>query len=106
MDDVTVFFRERSHMVGNPHKELEPEEILSDRDVEKLNELVICIYRIQQKSKEKRERYFDNDTILKFIDELVLMIDNISRKKNIKDYIAHPPSGPQLEISARVIYKS
>jgi len=104
MNDVRVFFRERSHMGGNPYKELEPEEILSDRDIEKLDELVTCVYRIQQKSKERRERYFDNDAILKFIDELVLMIDNISRKKNIKDYIAHPPSGPQLEISVPVVY--
>lgn len=99
---VTDFFRNAQ----SPLKDPEPEEIVSDRDIEKLNELATCIYRIQQKAKEKRERYFDNDTILKLIDELALMIDDVSRKKSIHDYISRGPGGPKLEISAPVVYKS
>lgn len=112
MTDVTVFFRDTSKWRSPDHRYTKSElysnkmfsaEIISDKDSEKLNELAMCIYRIQQKSKEKREKYFDNYAILKFIDELVLMIDDISRKKNIKNYIAHRP-GPTLEISVPVEY--
>lgn len=108
---VTDFFRNAQK--PQPHPKLyeivtpkppEPEEIVSDKDIEKLNKLVTCIYQIRQEAKEKREKYFDNYTLLNFVDELVLMIDDISRKKSIKDYIAHPPSGPQMELSTRVIY--
>lgn len=87
--DVTVFFRgsEKWRSPDPNPKILEPYEIVSDRDIEKLNKLVTCLYQIQQESKEKRERYFDNDGILKFMDELVLAIEDISTTKSTRNYM-------------------
>lgn len=105
MTDVTIFFRDtdkwRSPDYG--HNDSELAEILSDRDVINLYDLSMCIFHIRKKAKdENRETIYDNSTLERFMDEFTLMIDTISRKKNIKDYIAHRP-GPTFEISVPVI---
>ena len=81
----------------------EPEDI-SDRDIRTLEELEICIYNIRSRAMKEKgiESMYDNITLDNFMDQFTVMIDDIKRKKNIKDYIAHRP-GPQLEISTPVV---
>ena len=96
---VTDFFRNSNSITidkkTNINRNLED---LSDRDVKTLEELTMCIYNIRSKTKKERDTIYDNPTLDKFMDELTIMIDEISRQKSIKDYIAHRP-GPQMEIS-------
>lgn len=107
--DVTVFFRDTSKWRSQSPNELytkEPElsEIISDRDVTNLYDLSMCILHIRKRAKdENRKTTYDNSTLEEFMDEFTLMIDEISRKKNIKDFIAHRPT-PSLEISTPVKY--
>jgi hypothetical protein len=105
--NVTVFFRESKWRSPSPKensKEAELSEIISDRDVTNLYELSMCILHLRKKAKdENRKATYDNATLEEFIDNFTLMIDEISRKKNIKDFIAHRP-GPILEVSAPVKY--
>ena len=114
MTDVTVFFRDTDKWKSpdheyKVHKYNEPDldnskmpaEIISDRDVTNLYDLSMCILNIRNKA--KNEKTYDNSTLEEFMDDFTLMIDDISRKKNIKDFIAHRP-GPMLEISIPVKY--
>ena len=105
MTDVTVFFRDTDKWRSNDHNN-EPElsEIVSNRDVTNLYDLSMCILNIRKKARdEKRDGVYDNRTLEEFVDNFTLMIDEISRKKNIRDFIAHRP-GPILEISVPVKY--
>ncbi len=102
VNPVTVFFRD-SEKWRSPDSE--PAEIISDRDVTNLYDLSMCILQIRKRAKEEnRKTTYDNPTLDSFMDEFTLMIDEISRKKNIKDFISHPPNGSQLEVSTRVQY--
>ena len=104
MTDVTVFFRNTDKWRSPDHNNKEPElsEIISDRDITNLYYLSMCILHIRKKARdEKRDGVYDNSTLEEFIDNFTLMIDEISRKKNIKDFIAYRP-GPMLEISVPV----
>ena len=112
MTDVTVFFRNTDKWKSPDHDNKEPElyskmpssEIVSDRDVTNLYDLSMCIFNIRKKAKnEKRKTTYDNRALEEFMDDFTLMIDEISRKKNIKDFIAHRP-GPTFEISVPVKY--
>lgn len=90
--DVTIFFRDTNRWKSPSHDSKEPDlvEIISDRDVRNLYDLSICILKIRKKAKDEgRENVYDNLALEKFMDEFTLMIDNISSKKNIKDYISH-----------------
>ena len=97
--DVTVFFRDTSKWKSPSHDTKEPEldnskmlstEIISDRDVKNLYDLSMCILHIRKKAKdENRETVYDNRTLEEYMNEFTLMIDEISRQKNIKDYISH-----------------
>lgn len=107
MADVRVFFRdeERWRSNSNPIREPELAEIISDRDVTNLYDLSMCIVKIRKKAKdEKRKTVYDNQTLENFMDEFTLMINEISRTKNIRNYIARKPR-PTFEISTPVIYK-
>lgn len=103
--DVTVFFREPKWRSSSPTpKETELSEIISDRDATNLYELSTCIVHLRQKARDdQRNTTYDNPTLEEFMDNFALMIDEISRKKNIKDFIAHRP-GPIFELSAPVKY--
>lgn len=90
--DVTVFFRDTSKWKSPSHdtKKLELEEIISNRDVKNLHDLLVCILNIRKRAKdENRETVYDNRALEQFMDEFALMVDEISRKKNIKDHISH-----------------
>ena len=106
MPDVTVFFRDVSKWKSPDNKYKEPElaEIISNRDVNNLYYLSMCILNIRKKAKEeKRPTVYDNSALEEFMDAFALMMDEISRKKHIRDFIAYRP-GPTLEISAPVKY--
>lgn len=109
MTDVTVFFRDISKW-KSPDSEYknathEFSEIISDRDVTNLYDLSVCILHIRKRAKDEgKKTTYDNPTLEEFIDDFTLMIDDISRKKNIRDYIGHRP-GPTLEISVPVKYQ-
>lgn len=95
--DVTVFFRDTRKWRSPNSKEQELDnnkmlfaEIISDRDVKNLYDLSMCIFHIRKKAKdENRETVYDNHTLEEYMNEFTLMIDEISRQKNIKDYISH-----------------
>lgn len=94
--DVTVFFRDTSKWKSPSPGSKEPEldsskmlsaEIISDRDVKNLYDISMCILHIRKKAQdENRKTVYDNRALEEFMDEFTLMIDEISRKKNIKDY--------------------
>ncbi len=89
--DVTVFFRDTSKWKSPSPDSREPElaEIISDRDVKNLYDISMCILHIRKKAQdENRKTVYDNRALEEFMDEFTLMIDEISRKKNIKDYIS------------------
>jgi len=95
--DITVFFRDTSKWKSPSSDSKEPDsgkmllaEMISDRDVKTLYDLSMCILHIRKKAKdENRENVYDNRALEEFMDEFTLMINEISRKKNIKDYISH-----------------
>ena len=97
--DVTVFFRDTSKWKSPSHdtKKLELDnskmlsaEIISDRDVKNLHDLLVCILHIRKRAKdENRKTVYDNRALEEFMDQFTLMIDEVSRNKNIKDYISH-----------------
>lgn len=111
--DVTVFFRDISkwkspspyeHPKDEHPKDPELSETISDRDITNLYDISMCILNIRKRAKdENRKTIYDNPTLEEFMDEFTIMIDEISRKKNIKDFIAHRPT-PSFEISAPVRY--
>ena len=116
MPDVTVFFRDTDKWKSPKEPELSNSEIpldnskmlsaeiISDRDVTNLYNLSMCILKIRKRAKdEKRKSTYDNSALEEFMDNFTLMIDEISRKRNIEDFVAHRP-GPILEISAPVKY--
>jgi hypothetical protein len=112
MTDVTVFFRGTDKWRSSEHREPESDnskmlsyEIISDRDVINLYDLSMCILHIRKKATdEHRKTVYDNSTLGRFMDEFTLVIDEISKKKNIKDYISHVV-GPRFEISVPVKYE-
>ena len=109
MTDVTVFFRDTDKWKSPDHKHKEPElelsEIISDRDVKNLYDLSMCILHIRKNAKdENRETIYDNRALEQFMDEFTLMINEISRKKNIKDYISHV-AGARFGIDVPVKYQ-
>jgi hypothetical protein len=97
--DVTVFFRDMSKWKSPSPDSKEPElnnskvlltEIISDRDVKTLYDLSMCILHIRKKAQDEDSKItYDNRALEEFMNEFTLMIDEISRKKNIKDYISH-----------------
>lgn len=90
--DVTVFFRDTSKWKSSSPDTKEPElvEMITDRDVKNLYDLSMCILNIRKRAKdENRETVYDNRALEEFMDQFTLMIDEISRNKNIKDYISH-----------------
>lgn len=104
MTDVTVFFGDTAKWRSPEHKEPELSEIISDGDVTNLYDLSMCILHIRKRSlDENRKTVYDNSTLERFMDEFTLMIDEISKKKNIKDYISHVAS-PKFEISVPIKY--
>ncbi len=110
--DVTVFFRDTSKWRSQSpdSKELDNSkiplaEIISDRDVKNLYDLSMCILNIRKRATdENRKTVYDNYTLERFMDELTLMIDDISRKKNIKDHISHV-MGARFGIDVPVKYQ-
>lgn len=104
--NVTVFFRDgqyrqyRSWMQSKEkdnnnldiHLESTEEktDIISDRDAKNLEKLSMCLYDIHSQSKkEGRKTTYDNPTLEEFMNDFALMLDNIRKKKNIKDYISY-----------------
>ena len=112
--DVTVFFRDTSKWKSPSPGTKEPEldnskmllaEIISDRDVKNLYNLSMCILHIRKKAKdENRETVYDNCALEQFMNEFTLMINEISRKKHIKDYISHV-MGARFGIDVPVKYQ-
>lgn len=112
--DITVFFRDTSKWKSPSPDSKEPEldnskmlsvEIISDRDVKNLYDLSMCILHIRKRAKdENRETIYDNRVLEQFMDEFTLMIGEISRKKNIKDYISHV-MGARFGIDVPVKYQ-
>lgn len=102
--DVTVFFRDTSKWKSDSKKP-ELEEIISSRDVNNLHDLLVCTLHIRKKAKdENRETVYDNRVLEQFMDEFALMVDEISRKKNITDYISHT-MGTRFGIDVPVKYQ-
>lgn len=112
--DVTVFFRDTSKWKSPSPDTKEPEldnskmlsaEIISNRDVKNLHDLLVCILHIRKKAKdEKRDTVYDNRVLEEFMDQFALMTDEVSRKKNIRDYISHV-MGARFGIDVPVKYQ-
>lgn len=105
--DVTVFFRDTSKWKSPFLDSKEPElaEIISDRDVKNLYDLSMCILNIRKRAKdENRKTVYHNSALEEFMDQFTLMIDEVSRKKNIKDYISHV-MGARFGIDVPVKYQ-
>lgn len=101
MTDVTVFFGNTSKW-RSPDREPELSEIISDSDVTNLYDLAMCILHIRKRSlDENRKTVYDNSTLERFMDEFTLMIDEISKKKNISDYISFV-AGSRLELAVPI----
>lgn len=100
MTDVTVFFRGTDKWRSPDYKHKGPEEeIISNRDVNNLHDLLACILHIRKKAKdENRETVYDNRVLEQFMDEFALMVDEISRKKNITDYISRTMFGIDVPV--------
>ncbi len=104
MTDVTVFFGDTDKWKSSEHREPELSELISDGDVTNLYDLSMCILHIRKKAiDENRKTVYDNSALERFMDEFTLMIDEISKKKNIKDYISYV-AGSRFEISVPVEY--
>jgi len=110
--DVTVFFRNtdkwKSPFLVEPeldNSKMLSAEIISDRDVKNLHDLLVCILNIRKRAKdENRKTVYHNSALEQFMDEFALMVDEISRKKNIKDYISHV-MGARFGIDVPVKYQ-
>lgn len=101
--NVTVFFRDRQYIPWKQSKEKdnndldihlesaeEKTDIISDRDVKNLEQLSMYLYEIHSHAKkEGRKTTYDNPTLEEFMNDFALMLDNIRKKKNIKDYISY-----------------
>lgn len=85
--------------------EIEPVEKLTDHDIKILEGLSKCIFDIwsEEIQKKKRGTVYDNKAIDDFMSEFTIMIDNIMRNKNIKDYISHA-HGSYLTVEIPVRY--
>ena len=85
--------------------EIDPTEALTDHDInisEHLSENIFDIWS-EEIQKKKRGTVYDNKALDNFISELTIMVDNITRNKQIKDYISHT-HGDYLAIEVPVKY--
>lgn len=83
-----------------------PAETLTDHDIKILEKLSIDLYDIwsQEIQQKKRDTVYDNKTLDAFISEFTVMIDSLTRDKNIKNYISHI-HGTSLTIGVPVRYR-
>ncbi len=81
--------------------EISNKEILTDRDIETLKELSLCLYSVWSEEMEtkKRDTVYDNTTLDSFMSSFALMVDDLISKKNIHDYVSYV-RGPHLTIEA------
>lgn len=88
-------------------KEIDPAEILSDHDVQILKDMSSCLLTIWSREiqEKKRTKIYDNRTLDEFMSEFTLMIDDLQKNKNIKNYISHALGRARLEIDAPVSYE-
>jgi hypothetical protein len=70
---------------------IDPEDVLTEHDIKILGDLSRDIFDIwsEEIQKNKRERVYDNAILDDFMSEFTIMIDNLIRNKNIKDYISY-----------------
>jgi hypothetical protein len=86
--------------------EIDPAEILTEHDIKILEALSRNIFDIwsEEIQKKKRRTVYDNKALDDFMSELAIMVDNLTRNKQIKDYIAHT-HGAYLTIEVPVKYE-
>ncbi len=59
---------------------------ISDKDIVSAKELLSCIANLYMKNKEKGENVFDNNLLNPFLDMLINMMEDVT-KKNISPYV-------------------
>lgn len=85
--------------------EIDPAEALTDHDIKILEKLSSDIFGIwsEEIQKKKRGTVYDNKALDDFMSEFTIMVDNLARNKQIKDYISHT-HGAYLTIEVPVKY--
>lgn len=70
---------------------IDPAEELTEHDIKILADLSRNILDIwsAEIDKNKRSTVYDNKVLDDFMSEFTIMIDNLKRNKNIKDYISY-----------------
>lgn len=71
--------------------EIDPTEELTEHDINLLVDLSKNLLDIwsEEIEKKKRSTVYDNKVLDDFMSEFTIMIDNLKRNKNIKDYISY-----------------
>lgn len=83
-------------------KKIDPEAILTERDVEKLTELRRTMESTMEKWHEPD--FFENETLNLFIAELITTFDYIAIDKHIADYVT--TVGNKFGVEVPVIWKN
>lgn len=84
--------------------EIDP-EVLNDHDIKTLEGLSECLLGIWSEEIEtkRRRKVYDNDTLEDFMAIFTVMVDDLIKKKNIKDYISHI-KGPYFTVDVPARY--
>lgn len=85
--------------------EIDPAEALTDNDIKTLEELSTCLLGIWSEEIEEkgRNKIYDNNALEDFMAVFTVMVDDLVKKRNIKDYISHV-RGAYLTVEAPVRY--
>jgi hypothetical protein len=85
--------------------EIHPAEAPTEHDIKILENMSRNLFDIwsEEIQKKKRDTVYDNKALDDFMSEFAIMVDNITRNKNIKDYISHT-HGSYLTIEVPVRY--
>ncbi len=84
--------------------EIDP-EVLNDHDIKTLEGLSECLLGIWSEEIEEKRRnsIYDNKALEDFMAVFTVMVDDLVKKKNIKDYISHV-RGARLTIEVPIRY--
>ena len=84
--------------------EIDP-EVLNDHDIKTLEGLSECLLGIWSEEIEtkRRNKVYDNKALEDFMAVFTVMVDDLVKKKNIKDYISYV-RGPYFTIEVPVRY--
>ncbi len=87
-------------------EEINNAETLTDYDIKILKEVSVCMLNIWSREIEekKKARIYDNVALDAFMSTFVLMINDMIRDRNIKEYISHVHGSPRIAIDAPIRY--